>query len=70
MGPQPDENSHGADAFGEYAINCPVELPRPKKPKYPKQHYLEVGPDGSIRSSMTVKEIIEMKRRRRISLEQ
>jgi len=69
MGPQPDDNCHGADAFGEYAINCPVELPRPKKPKYPKQHYLEVGPDGSIRSNMTIKEIIDMKKRKRKLLE-
>ncbi len=70
MGPQPDENSHGADAFGEYAVNCPVEVPRPKKPKYPKQHYFEVGPDGSIHSNLSVKEIIDMKKRWRISLDQ
>lgn len=29
-----DENSHGADAFGEYAVNCPLtripEIPQPK----------------------------------------
>ena len=70
MGPMPDENSHGADAFGEYAINCRIEPPRPKKPKYPKQHYFEVGPDGSIRSNMTVKEIVEMNKRKRLRLEE
>jgi hypothetical protein len=66
----PDENSHGADAFGEYAVNCRIEPPRPKKPKYPKQHFFDVAPDGSLHSNMSVKEIIEMKRRRRISLDQ
>lgn len=34
-GPLHDHNSHGADAFGEYAINCglivPKPLPRPQK---------------------------------------
>jgi hypothetical protein len=70
MGPQPDENSHGADAFGEYAINCRIEPPRPRKPKMLEEPVFEVRPDGSVRSSMTVKEIIAMKRRRRISLEQ
>jgi phage terminase large subunit len=35
-GPLHDENSHGADAFGEYAINCPI-VPKiaPAKPKDP-----------------------------------
>jgi len=69
MGPQPDENSHGADAFGEYAINCPVELPRPKKPKMAELHYLEVQPDGSVRSNLTITEIIDMKKRKRKLLE-
>ncbi len=32
LGPLHDENSHGADAFGEFAINCGiVPLPEPKK---------------------------------------
>jgi phage terminase large subunit len=34
VGPLHDENSHGADAFGEYAINCPLSRPKPQeKPK-------------------------------------
>jgi phage terminase large subunit len=32
LGPLHDENSHGADAFGEFAINCGVEPPRAKPP--------------------------------------
>jgi hypothetical protein len=31
--PEHDENSHGADAFGEYAINCGIYPPPPPKPK-------------------------------------
>ena len=38
VGPLHDENSHAADAFGEYAINAPI-LPPPviKPPKTPQQ---------------------------------
>ena len=37
VGPLHDENSHGADAFGEFAINCGIVAPRiePPKPKAP-----------------------------------
>jgi phage terminase large subunit len=28
-----DENSHGADAFGEFAINCGIEIPKDPPPK-------------------------------------
>ena len=28
--PMHDENSHGADAFGEYAVNCGISPPAPK----------------------------------------
>ena len=28
-GPLHDINSHGADAFGEYAVNCPLVAPKP-----------------------------------------
>ena len=31
--PERDENTHGADAFGEYAINCGLFPPAPPKPK-------------------------------------
>lgn len=33
VGPLHDENSHGADALGEFAINCAVELPPPPETK-------------------------------------
>ena len=31
--PEHDENSHGADAFGEFAINCGILPPPPPKEK-------------------------------------
>jgi phage terminase large subunit len=34
-GPLHDENSHGADAFGEYAVNRHLEAPRRPKSKGP-----------------------------------
>jgi len=33
--PEHDENSHGADAFGEYAVNCGIYAPKP--PPEPKK---------------------------------
>jgi len=65
MGPEHNDDSHGADAFGEYAINVKVELPRPRKPKVAEHHYLEVQPDGSVRSNLSVSQIIDMKKRKR-----
>lgn len=35
-GPLHDENSHAADAFGEYAINCRIRPHKPAKPPKPK----------------------------------
>lgn len=32
-GPLHDINSHGCDAFGEFAINCRIKPPKPEKPK-------------------------------------
>jgi phage terminase large subunit len=33
LGPLHDENSHGADAFGEFAANCGIEPPKAAPPK-------------------------------------
>jgi phage terminase large subunit len=33
LGPAKDGNDHGADAFGEFAINCGVTLPKPEPVK-------------------------------------
>lgn len=63
--PLHDENSHGADAFGEYAINYRIELPKPlPPPKRPEELGFEVNPiTRSIQSNMNVREIVEMKDR-------
>ena len=37
-----DENSHGADAFGEFAANCGIEIPKEAPPPAP------VAPPGKI----------------------
>lgn len=41
--PLHDMNSHGADAFGEYAINSRIQLAKPKKDAQPQQ------PKGSVK---------------------
>jgi phage terminase large subunit len=39
-GPLHDENSHGADAFGEFAVNCHLTRQKPKKPVHdPRDRY-------------------------------
>lgn len=49
LGPLHDDNSHGADAFGEYAVNCPL-IDRPDRLPDPRrlgsgQVYLEGPPE-------------------------
>ena len=47
MGPLHDENSHAADALGEFAINCgikPAPKPEPEKPKQPIGGVVLEGP--------------------------
>ena len=65
QGPLHDENSHGADAFGEFALNnyVPIEYEKPK-PKPTEPTYM-ADDDGRLYVDMTVKEIIEAKRRKR-----
>ncbi|CAB4146453.1 Phage terminase large subunit [uncultured Caudovirales phage] len=63
--PLHDWTSHAADAFRYLAMawkEMKAEVPAPP-PK--KNHILEVGKDGVLRSNMSVKEIIEMNRRKR-----
>lgn len=38
-GPLHDENSHGADAFGEYAVNCPLVRIKKSEPEKPRDRY-------------------------------
>lgn len=48
VGPLKDGNDHGADAFGEFAINCPLSKPKeqekPKRKALPGQVYLPGPP--------------------------
>jgi hypothetical protein len=44
MGPAKDGNDHGADAFGEFAINCGV------KPPVPVQEKPQAPPPGKFRA--------------------
>lgn len=65
--PLHDENSHGADAFGEFAINCRMVEQDfgPEKPTPKELEYL-VRPDGVISGNMSVREAVDamVKRRR------
>lgn len=36
LGPLKDGNDHGADAFGEFAVNCGLEMPKPIESAKPK----------------------------------
>ncbi len=45
-GPLHDINSHGADAFGEYAVNCPLIAPRPAAARLRPQLWSGVFLDG------------------------
>jgi len=39
QGPLHDDNSHGADAFGEFAVNCSIRPAEPEPPKKPRDKY-------------------------------
>ena len=41
--PEHDENCHGADAFGEFALNCGIKPPKTEKPEEPKWPYKGEG---------------------------
>ncbi|WP_165820009.1 PBSX family phage terminase large subunit [Microvirga sp. KLBC 81] len=64
QGPQHDINSHGADAFGEYAVNCGI-IPMVERVKaQPKAQNLTYEarqmPDGTVRvvSNMSIMDIV------------
>lgn len=67
LGPAKDGNDHGADAFGEWAINSRLREDVKQEPARPTHHVFEAGADGRIRSNMSVREIIDAKRRQRMS---
>lgn len=62
--PKHDWTSHAADAFRYAAMAWRESVPRVEVKK-PTDHVLEVDHAGRIRSNMTVREIIELKRRKK-----
>lgn len=62
-----DENSHGADAIGEFAMNAGLVPDKPVEPERPKHLVLEAKPNGIVQANMSVREIIEMKKRQRLA---
>ena len=63
--PLHDWTSHAADAF-RYLAMAWRELTKPAEKPRPKDGLIyEVGPDGKVHSNMSIREIIEMKKRRR-----
>lgn len=61
-----DENSHGADAAGEFAVNCAIRPPKVDAPKPQTELVYTAQPDGSVVGNLSVKQAVEaMVRRRR-----
>lgn len=65
--PLHDENSHAADALGEYAINAKLAPDKPVERVKPTHLVLEAGPDGKVNANMSVREIVEMNKRKRMA---
>lgn len=64
--PLHDENSHGADAAGEYAVNCPLIKPEPEKPERAvKSFNVEMKAPGVFVPNMSVAEMVEQRMRKR-----
>lgn len=63
--PRHDWTSHAADAFRYLAMAWREMSAKPAEREKPTDHVLEVDHAGRIRSNMTVREIIEMKRRKK-----
>lgn len=64
--PLHDWTSHAADAFRYLALGWKELKPPPAKPR-PTNLVLTAGPGGVINSNMSVRDIIEAKRRRRLA---
>lgn len=57
LGPLHDENSHGADAAGEFATNCGIvpSKPAPKKEQQPPPGYFKPPPPPEPRSGVRIR---------------
>lgn len=65
--PRHDWTSHAADAFRYMALAWKEYAAPPSEKPKPTHQVFEVDSDGRLHSNMSVKEIIEMKRRKRLS---
>ena len=64
QGPLHDDASHAADAFGEYAVNCKISLPRPEQEfTLDDLAYTAREEDGVLVSNMSIKDYIKRKER-------
>lgn len=61
-----DEHSHGADAAGEFAVNCSIRPAKPEDKPQPKELTYTANPDGSIVGNMSVKAAVAAMKRRRM----
>jgi phage terminase large subunit len=55
QGPMHDMNSHGADAFGEYAVNCGIVPPAPEAPRDAAKRV-----DAKLIQELTYDDLIEL----------
>ena len=65
LGPEHDEASHGADSFGEYAINCellPMIEAKSQTISDPDEDGIELV-NGQIKYKLSVRQVIEMQER-------
>lgn len=72
QGPLHDENSHGADSFGEYAVNSPLSRinVQSEQPTYrPGLEQWSAMSEGAMQATRSVREIVEEKMRRKRSAE-
>lgn len=63
--PLHDEASHGADAFGEFAINCALTLPKPAASVAPTHQVYVADEAGNLKTNMSVWDAVMAKKRRR-----
>jgi len=65
LGPEHDEHSHAADAWGEYAVNSPIREKVERVAPPPKWDFEGVGNGRVTRSNVTLRDVIERKAKRR-----
>lgn len=67
--PKHDWTSHAADAFRYMAMAWKSAMPQAPKPRPATELAFEAKPDGTLTANMSVREIIDMKRRKKAANE-